>query len=130
MVVKTAVRQINVEGKSNRCHGGRWSGFRAPIIISGAGYINTAEHLLDPDAAHDWGSSPKARPLTAQPHTSLYVGCRQGSDKLRMPRSNHWIYPTDDHDHNVERYLQDRSSPLPVTYISFPAAKDFLGRAY
>ncbi len=126
VVVKAAVRQINVEGKKATgvtVADGRI--FRAPIIISGAGYINTAEHLLDPDAAQDLGFIPKGPSIDrAAAHVCLYVGCRQSAAKLRMPRSNHWIYPTDNHDHNVERYLQDRSAPLPVTYISFPAAKD------
>jgi len=43
---------------------------------------------------------------------------------LELNPGNCWIYPGYDHDENVRRFLADDSAPLPVTYISFPSAKD------
>jgi all-trans-retinol 13,14-reductase len=41
-----------------------------------------------------------------------------------MPKTNLWIYPGPDHDANVEAFVADPEAPLPVVYVSFPAAKD------
>ncbi len=46
------------------------------------------------------------------------------SVKLGLSQTNLWIYPDYDHDESVRRYLGDPASPLPLTYISFPSAKD------
>ena len=58
-------------------------------------------------------------------HVCLYLGFKQNAEALNMPKANHWLYPeSPDHDENVRRFLADRSAPLPLTYISFPSAKD------
>ena len=41
-----------------------------------------------------------------------------------MPRTNYWVYPSGDHDGNVERFAADPEAPMPLIYISFPSAKD------
>ena len=97
----------------------------APIVISGAGFINTVQHLLDPEtAASSKLLKPSQKIDRSAAHVCLYVGCKQTAEALKMPRSNHWLYPTDDHDENIARYLDDRTEALPLTYISFPSAKD------
>ncbi|MGB0639070.1 MAG: phytoene desaturase family protein, partial [Myxococcota bacterium] len=58
-------------------------------------------------------------------HVCLYLGFKQTAEELNMPKANHWLYPeSPDHDQNVRRFMEDRSAPLPLTYISFPSAKD------
>lgn len=43
-----------------------------------------------------------------------------------MPRENHWLYPSYDHDHNVSEFFKNQNSELPITYISFASSKDSL----
>jgi all-trans-retinol 13,14-reductase len=126
VITKARVTRINV--KSKKATGVTLADGRtlhAPIVISGAGYINTVQHLIEADVAADCKMlQPSKTVERAAAHVCLYVGCKQTAEDLQMPRSNHWLYPTDDHDQNIARYLEDRSAPLPLTYISFPSAKD------
>ena len=48
----------------------------------------------------------------------------KSAEELKLQNTNLWIYPGYNHDKNVNDYFEDSSSPLPVTYISFPSAKD------
>jgi all-trans-retinol 13,14-reductase len=61
-------------------------------------------------------------PSTA--HVSLYVGLSQSDAALGLQGTNLWVYPSFDHDANVERFARDIDAPLPGVYISFPSAKD------
>jgi all-trans-retinol 13,14-reductase len=58
------------------------------------------------------------------PHICLYLGLKKTAAELGLGQTNLWIYPNYRHDETVERYLKDPEAPLPVTYISFPSAKD------
>jgi all-trans-retinol 13,14-reductase len=98
---------------------------RAPRIISDAGIAITYGRLLPPAVAHKHHLSPTipgAPPSFA--HVSLYVGIRATTADLGLATSNQWIYPDDDHDRTVAQFLADPTAPLPVTYLSFPSAKD------
>ena len=127
VVTKAEVVRIDVEG--GRAVGvtmadGR--SFRAGWVCSGAGYINTVEHLLSPEDAQRAGMALQAKRVPrSMSHVCAYLGFKQSSEALRVPKANYWLY-TDDYDHDsvVERFLADRTQRLPVTYISFPSAKD------
>ncbi len=126
VLTNATVQSIHVEG--SRAKGvimadGRT--LQAPIVISGAGYLNTVNHLLDPSVTQANGMAQQSRLVgRSAAHVCLYLGFKQSAEELRMPKSNYWLYPSDDHDENIAQYLADRSAPLPVTYISFPSAKD------
>ena len=98
---------------------------RAPLVISDAGVPNTVRKLLPPDAP---GRRALASVLTRVPpstsHICLYVGLDATDEELGLGTSNLWVFPGTGHDAMVERYLADPSSPVPLTYISFPSAKD------
>jgi all-trans-retinol 13,14-reductase len=99
--------------------------FRAPIIISDAGVPNTVHRLLPADAPGRRALASvlkKVSPSTS--HICLYVGLDASDKELGLGTSNLWVFPGPDHDATVERYLADPSAPIPVTYISFPSAKD------
>lgn len=99
--------------------------FRAPLIISDAGAANTFERLLPPDL-HELDSL-RATLRTLAPstaHANLYLGLSETDAALGLTGANLWVYPSFDHDANVERFAHDLSAPLPVVYISFPSAKD------
>jgi all-trans-retinol 13,14-reductase len=99
---------------------------RAPLVISNAGVINTFEKLLPADAAEKVGYKSKRRHIIpSMPHIGLYIGLKGTPEELGLPRTNFWIYPSADHDDNVQQFLDDpENTEFPVVYISFPAAKD------
>lgn len=98
---------------------------RADRIISNAGVINTFETLLPAEVVR--GTRYRRQRPHVEPsmsHLGLYIGLKGTAQELGLPKTNFWIYPDEHHDANVERFLSDPESPLPVVYISFPSAKD------
>jgi len=100
--------------------------FFAKNIISNAGIMTTYNKLL-PDAVvskHKLKTQlQKVNRSVA--HVSLYVGLKESPKSLKLPKTNHWIYPkNEDHDTCVKRYLDDINQEFPMVYISFPASKD------
>lgn len=101
------------------------SEFRAPIIISDAGVPNTVHRLLPPDAPGRLSLASVLKRVTpSTSHICLYVGLDATDKELGLGTSNLWIFPGPGHDANIDRYLDDPTAPLPLTYISFPSAKD------
>jgi phytoene dehydrogenase-like protein len=97
----------------------------AKLVISNAGVLNTFRNLISPDVAAQVGLRAKLQQVKpSASHTCCYVGIKESAQQLQLDPANHWIYPDYDHDLNIEKYLADPSSALPVTYISFPSAKD------
>jgi all-trans-retinol 13,14-reductase len=99
----------------------------ADIVISGAGYMNTIANLLPDDVVrrHDMDTELEQVEPSAS-HICLYLGFQKTAEELDLPKANYWLYPeSDDHDKNVEEFLANPDeTELPVTYISFPSAKD------
>jgi all-trans-retinol 13,14-reductase len=97
---------------------------RAPVVISDAGVSNTFGRLIPPSARPPWAEARlrEVRPSVA--HVCLYLGLESTAKDLGLSETNLWIYPGYDHDQNVRRYRADPRAPLPVTYVSFPSAKD------
>lgn len=99
--------------------------FRSGVVLSDAGAANTFEHLLPKDLPALDSLLSRLRglqPSTA--HVSLYVGLSKGDAELGLQGTNLWVYPSFDHDANVERFARDLNAPLPSVYLSFPSAKD------
>ena len=95
-------------------------------IISGAGLSNTVNHLLPKNVLSKFPVEEyKAIPPSVG-HVSLYIGIKETSEAVNLPKANFWIYPDNyDHDENIENYLKDpENNEFPVVYISFPSAKD------
>jgi len=95
-------------------------------VVSSAGIDNTFRGLLPDRAVHDFGYDgllPTVRPSLA--HLGVYIGLRHDAGELGLPRTNFWIYRSNDYDGDVERFLAGGpEAPFPVVYISFPSAKD------
>ena len=99
--------------------------FRSGVVLSDAGAANTFERLLPRNlSALDSlrRQLRKLQPSTA--HASLYVGLSKSDAELGLQGTNLWVYPSFDHDANVERFARDINSSLPGVYLSFPSAKD------
>jgi all-trans-retinol 13,14-reductase len=94
-------------------------------VLSDAGAANTFSRLLPLDlpSLNLIRSQLRAlQPSTA--HANLYVGLEETDAALGLNGTNIWVYPSFDHDANVERFARDLDAPLPGVYLSFPSAKD------
>ena len=94
-------------------------------VVSSAGIDNTFGKLLDSAAVTEAGYDKllqRVKPSMA--HLGVYIGCRETAAELGLPKTNFWIYPGNDYDTAVERFINDPQAPFPVVYISFPSAKD------
>ena len=96
------------------------------MIVSDTGFTNTVTQLInkkDAEKSGLWNNLQKVKPSTG--HLCVYLGLKESSEALKLPKTNYWIYPSYNHDQNLENYLKDPfQAPPPVTYISFPSSKD------
>ena len=96
----------------------------ADNIISSAGMQNTYNELL---SMKDVGEHFYKKVKTLRYSTSalgLNIGLKESANNLNTPKSNLWIYPSYDHDKNINEYFTDIEKDLPITYVSFPSSKD------
>ena len=100
--------------------------FYAPLIISGAGIMNTYKKMIPKThKIHKEFSKQLTKVKPSVAHGCLYIGLNGSPEELQLPKKNLWIYPKDlDHDSCVNRFLKDHDQAFPVVYVSFPAAKD------
>ncbi len=122
IVVSADVQEIILQnGKATGVRMADGREFHSDLIVSDAGARNTFEHLVRE-------RQPILADLDRVPgslaHLSLYLGVKQTARELGLTGTNLWIYPSEDHDANFARFVQDPSAPFPVLYISFPSAKD------
>mgnify|MGYP000521454147 CR=1 FL=1 len=100
--------------------------FKAKKIISNAGLYTTYNSLLPASIVQKNQLQQQLNKVKhSVAHACLYIGLNGSPEELQLPKANYWIYPDKlSHDECVDNYLKDHSEPLPVVYISFPAAKD------
>jgi all-trans-retinol 13,14-reductase len=126
VVTSAEVAGILLEGTKStgvRMNDGR--DFRATIVLSDAGVANTFERLLPANLPIVDSLRRNLRKLTpSTAHINLYVGLSQSDAALGLQGTNLWVYPSFDHDANVERFARDIQAPFPGVYLSFPSAKD------
>lgn len=101
--------------------------FRAPVVISNAGALNTYLKLVPeeyPIRFRDDLKNFAARHPTAA-NITLYLGFNQNPAKMGFHGENHWIYSSYDHDQNFERRKEwFTTGYVPGAYLSFPSLKD------
>jgi all-trans-retinol 13,14-reductase len=128
ILISAAVEQILI--KSGKAYGVRMADGReihSDIVISGAGAHNTFLQLIPGDVLLKMPFRKQLTQLKASyGHISLYIGFKESSDVLKLPKANFWYYQQgNDHDAAVKHYLEDPiNNPFPVIYMSFPSAKD------
>ncbi len=137
IMIKAEVAQIIIE--RNRAVGIKMKDgqeIRAPLIISDAGIINTWKKLLPQDVACHCDMNEHLKHISPSPaHVCLYVGLKYSDGELGLQKTNLWVYPGNDHNAQMEKFLENPDAPFPVVFISFPSAKDpefqkkFPGRA-
>ena len=98
---------------------------RSALVVSDAGAVNTFERLLPKDLPALETLRAKLRRMEpSSAHLCLYVGLGKSAAELGLNGTNLWVYPSLDHDANVERFARDIEAPFPAVFISFPSAKD------
>jgi all-trans-retinol 13,14-reductase len=94
-------------------------------VISSAGIANTFGNLVSDANVEQFGYQaklPEVAPSFA--HLGVYIGLKHTAEELDLPKTNFWIYPSNDYDAAVDEFVADRDAEFPVVYISFPSAKD------
>lgn len=127
IVVSAEVDQVVLD-KAGHATGVRMADgreFRAPVIVSDAGALNTFGRLLPLETPGCQDIAAEVRAIGhSMSYLSLYAGLDKSAADLGFKGTNIWAYPTPDHDANVARFSADPAAPFPVLFISFPSAKD------
>ncbi len=99
---------------------------RAPIIISNAGVFNTFGKLLPEDMARRSGYLDKLKTVDrSMASLGMYIGLRDTAENLGLPKTNYWLYTSEDYEGSLDRFFADPDNEtIPLVYISFPSAKD------
>ncbi|MBX7057837.1 MAG: NAD(P)/FAD-dependent oxidoreductase [Leptospirales bacterium] len=95
--------------------------FRAPVIVSDAGAVNTYGRLLNEPAPFLKQLQSLPSPKSA---VTLYLGLNRDPRSLGFAGENHWIYSDFDHDsvpHSMDELLAGRPR---MAFLSFPSMKD------
>jgi len=96
-----------------------------PVVVSDAGAGNTFLGLLPDEAARQHGYDRllgSLRPSIG--HVGMYIGLEATAAEPGLPRTNYWVFPGNDSDAAVARFLREPDAPFPGVFISFPSAKD------
>ena len=94
-------------------------------VISSAGVHNTFGGLLPADLVSSTGYEDQLG--SVQPsfaHLGVYIGLKGTAEELGLPKTNFWIYPSNDYDAAVDAFENRPDAEFPVVYLSFPSAKD------
>ncbi len=126
VVIRAEVKEILLrEGKAVGVRLTNGHEIYAPKIISDAGFATTFTRLVPREVAARIGALDVIHRVgMSMAHMCLYVGLRGSSEELRLPKFNYWIYPNEQHDENLRRFLADPDAPFPLLFISFPSARD------
>lgn len=122
--VKADVKRVLV--KNNKAYGVELANgdtIEANEVVSNTGVHHSFSQLV-PDYVNE---KIKTEIFSVKPslsHVCLYAGLKGSPEELGLPKYNHWIYPSYDHDKNLSDYMKDPAAPLPVAYVSFPSSKD------
>ncbi len=96
----------------------------ADHVVSDAGVFTTVG-LLPPAVRAEHGLDGRLDEVERSvSHLTLYLGLDASTEAMGLEAPNLWLYPSEDHDHNVAAFEADPSAPLPLVYASFPSAKD------
>ncbi|MFS1525183.1 phytoene desaturase family protein [Microbulbifer sp. 2304DJ12-6] len=97
----------------------------APLVISGAGVFNTFARLLPQSASERMGYLHRLKSVKpSMAHICLYIGLEKTAEELQLPKTNYWLYTSEHYERDMHDFLEDSSREIPLTYISFPSAKD------
>ena len=119
------VKQIVLDGQ--RATGVEMSDghfIESACVISSAGVDNTFNYLLAADSVQKAGYKQlleRVKPSMA--HLGIYIGLRASAVQLGLPKTNLWIYDSNDSDAAVERFMKDPQAPISRRVYLLPLGK-------
>ncbi|NWU93705.1 RETST reductase, partial [Upupa epops] len=101
----------------------------APIVISDAGIFNTYQRLLPEEARALPEIQSQLRMVThGEGGFTVFVGLNGSREELGLEPTNYFIYPGNDLDEMVSRYLassrEEAAKKIPLLFVTCPSAKD------
>ncbi|XP_077979098.1 all-trans-retinol 13,14-reductase-like [Glandiceps talaboti] len=135
VLVRAPVSQIllDKDGKASGVRVQKSSGdidIHAPLIISGAGFFNTFNRLLPPQALGKAGFKPIIKDIQhGVGAMSLFVGLKGTKEELKLHARNYWAFKGNDLSGQTEDYIglnaeEAMKSDVPLLFMSFPSCKD------
>jgi all-trans-retinol 13,14-reductase len=126
LLTYAAVQQIVIEhGKVIGVEMADGHIIKAPKVISSAGVMNTFKHLLPQDIVKKHSYDQHLKTVSpSKAHLGMYIGLDESPSKLKLPKTNFWVFPHFDAEKAFNEFEADKEQEFPALYISFPAAKD------
>lgn len=95
-----------------------------PTVVSATGVINTIDKLLTPSEVPSSLRESRTNIERSMASICLYIGLDKTAEELKLPKTNLWLYPSEDYEQHVNAFINDVNAEIPLVYISFPSAKD------
>jgi all-trans-retinol 13,14-reductase len=99
--------------------------FRAPVVISDAGAVNTLTKIVPPQAIEPGLVDDIESIGPSLPWVMLNIGFRHTDAELGLDGTNIWAHSGPDIDAEIAAYEADpHHTAMPLYFMSFPSAKD------
>ncbi|XP_071585383.1 all-trans-retinol 13,14-reductase [Heliangelus exortis] len=131
---KAPVQEILMDAQGRACgvsvkKGGEVVNIYAPIVISDAGIFNTYQQLLPARARLLPEIQAQLSMVAHGPGGfTVFVGLRGSREELGLEATNYFMYPGEDLDGIVSRYLasprEEAAKNIPLLFVTCPSAKD------
>ena len=97
----------------------------AKTVISSVGVFNTFNDLVKTHSPqHLYYLNKLNKVERSNASVCLYIGLQHSAEELALPKTNFWIYPSQNYEHHINDFLENHDADFPLAYISFPSAKD------
>lgn len=93
-------------------------------VVSNAGAHNTFNKLISEDIQKEENTIELNKVNPSVSHVCIYVGLKASDEELNLPKYNIWLYDNYELNASQAHHLKTFNSTSPITYISFPSAKD------
>lgn len=98
---------------------------KAPIVVSGAGVVNTFLRLVPEKISQRSGYSRKLRSVEQTVgHIGVFIGFDGTNEELGLRDSEHLMFNGMDFEEDAAAFADDLNAPIPMLFVTFPSAKD------
>lgn len=97
----------------------------APMVVSGAGVLNTFDRMLPQDVAESAGlAGLTSNVKPAYTCLGLNIGFAESAEDIGLDASNIWVHPSNEFDEDLENFRDDQTLPMPGHFITTPSLRD------
>ena len=125
VAIKADVKNIIIE--NNKAIGVEMSNgdkLYSKTVVSNAGAHNTFNKLISKCIQKEENTTNLNKIKPSVSHVCIYVGLNASDEELNLPKHNIWLFDNYQIDKSQAHHLKTKNSPSPISYISFPSAKD------